>query len=46
MARFDVLLSVADGNLMLQNAQMVMAVFDPLKSFGVSAFGPLRFRPG
>ena len=42
---FDVLLSVADGNLVLQNSQTVMAVFDPLKSFGASAFGPLRFRP-
>ncbi len=42
---FQVLLSVADGNLILQDSQMVMAVFDPLKSFGASAFGPLRFRP-
>jgi hypothetical protein len=42
---FDVLLSVTDGNLVLQNSQMVMAVLDPLKSFGTSAFGPLRFRP-
>lgn len=42
---FDVLLSVADGNLVLQNSQMVMATLDPLKSFGASAFGPLRFRP-
>lgn len=42
---FDVLLSVADGNLILQDSQTVMAVFDPLKSFGASAFGPLRFRP-
>jgi hypothetical protein len=41
---FDVLLSVADGNLILQDSQMVMAVLDPLKSFGSSAFGPLRFR--
>lgn len=41
---FDVLLSVADGNLILQDSQMVMAVLDPLKSFGASAFGPLRFR--
>jgi len=24
---------------------MVMALFDPLKTFGPSAFGPLRFRP-
>ena len=42
---FDVLLSVADGNLILQNSQTVMAVLDPLKNFGASAFGPLRFRP-
>jgi hypothetical protein len=42
---FDVLLSVADGNLTLQDSQTVMAVLDPLKSFGASAFGPLRFRP-
>ena len=42
---FDVLLSVTDGNLILQNSEMVMAVLDPLKSFGASAFGPLRLRP-
>jgi hypothetical protein len=42
---FDVLLSMADGNLTLQDSQTVMAVLDPLKSFGASAFGPLRFRP-
>jgi hypothetical protein len=42
---FDALLSVAEGNLILQDSQTVMAVFDPLKSFGASAFGPLRFRP-
>ncbi|MGA8676972.1 MAG: hypothetical protein WB621_17280 [Candidatus Acidiferrales bacterium] len=42
---FDVLLSVADGNLILQDSQSVLAVLDPLKSFGPSAFGPLQFRP-
>ncbi len=42
---FHVLLSMSDGNLILQNAQTVLAVLDPLKSFGPSAFGPLRFRP-
>lgn len=42
---FDVLLNVADGNLILQDSHTAMAVLDPLKSFGVSAFGPLRFRP-
>jgi hypothetical protein len=41
---FDILLSVADGNLILQDSQMVMAMLDPLKNFGASAFGPLRFR--
>jgi hypothetical protein len=40
-----VLLSVADGTLMLQDSQTVLASLDPLKSFGPSAFGPLRFRP-
>jgi hypothetical protein len=38
-------LSVADGTLILQNSQTVMAVLDPVKSFGPSAFGPLHFRP-
>jgi hypothetical protein len=39
------MLSVSDGTLMLQDAQTVLAVIDPAKSLGVSAFGPLRFRP-
>jgi len=42
---FHVLLSVADGNLILQNSETALAILDPLKSFGPSAFGPLRFRP-
>ena len=40
-----VLLSVADGSLTLQDSQTVLATLDPLKNFGPSAFGPLRFRP-
>jgi hypothetical protein len=40
-----VLLSIADGTLTLQDSQTVLAMLDPLKSFGPSAFGPLRFRP-
>ncbi len=40
-----VLLGVADGSLALQDAQTVVAVLDPVKSLGPSAFGPLRFRP-
>lgn len=42
---FNVLLSVSDGDLVLQDAHNVLATLDPLKSFGPSAFGPLRFRP-
>jgi hypothetical protein len=42
---FRVLLSEADGNLVLQDSQTVLAFLDPAKSFGASAFGPLRFRP-
>jgi hypothetical protein len=42
---FHVSLSVADGNLVMQDAENVLATLDPLKSFGASAFGPLRFRP-
>ena len=42
---FHVLLSEADGNLVLQDSQTVLAFLDPAKSFGPSAFGPLRFRP-
>jgi hypothetical protein len=42
---FHVLLSVADGNLVLQDAENLLATLDPLKSFGPSAFGPLHFRP-
>jgi len=41
----DVLLSVEHGNLILQNSQSLLATLDPLKAFGPSAFGPLRFRP-
>jgi len=40
-----VLLSVADGGLMLQDSQTVLATLDPHKDLGPSAFGPLRFRP-
>ena len=38
------LLSVADGNLILQDPQNLLAELDPLKAFGPSAFGKLRFR--
>jgi hypothetical protein len=42
---FHTMLSVADGTLVLQDAQVVLAGLDPVKSFGLSAFGPLQFRP-
>lgn len=38
-------LSLADGTLTLQDAQTVLAVLDPVRGLGPSAFGPLRFRP-
>ena len=42
---FHTFLSIADGDLTLQDSKTALAVLDPLKSFGPSAFGPLRFRP-
>lgn len=42
---FNTTLSLADGGLTLQDAQTVLAVLDPAKSFGPSAFGQLQFRP-
>lgn len=42
---FHTTLSMADGSLTLQDAKTALATLDPAKSFGASAFGPLRFRP-
>ena len=42
---FSVSLSLADVNLTLQDSKTVLATLDPLKCFGPSAFGALRFRP-
>ena len=41
----DALLSVASGNLVLQDSETALAMLDPLKNLGPSAFGPLQFRP-
>ena len=38
-------LTVASGDLILQNPRTLLATLDPLKAFGTSAFGPLRLRP-
>jgi hypothetical protein len=39
------LLSVADGTLTLRDSETFLAVVDPHKALGPSAFGQLRFRP-
>jgi hypothetical protein len=41
---FKTVLSLTDGTLVLQDAQTALGVLDPAKTFGASAFGPLRFR--
>jgi hypothetical protein len=42
---FHVALSVKDGNLTMQDSKTILAVLDPMKLLGPSAFGPLKFRP-
>lgn len=42
---FSTMLSLADGSLIQQDANSVLAVLDPSKAFGSAAYGPLRFRP-
>jgi hypothetical protein len=42
---FNALLSLDGGDLVLEDPQNMLAQIEPLKSFGASAFGPLRFRP-
>ncbi len=37
-------LSVASGTLVLQDPHTLLGTLDPLKTFGTSAFGPLRLR--
>ena len=41
---FHTLLSEGDGSLTLQDARTMRVSFDPLKSFGAGAFGPVRYR--
>lgn len=38
-------MGLADGTLVLEDSQTVLGTLRPLKSFGPSAFGPLRLRP-
>jgi hypothetical protein len=42
---FHTTLSVADGTMTLQDAKTALGTVDLAKTFGPSAFGPLRFRP-
>jgi hypothetical protein len=42
---FSVLLSVADGTLVLRDSETFLAMVDPHKALGPSAFGQLQFRP-
>jgi hypothetical protein len=42
---FRVLLSVLEGNLTLEDSKTELAVLDPMKHLGPSAFGPLKMRP-
>lgn len=37
-------LTVSSGSLVLQDSHTVLGTFDPLKSFGTSAFGPVHLR--
>ncbi len=42
---FHVTLTVQDGNLAMQDTKTVVALLDPMKHLGPSAFGTLKFRP-
>jgi len=42
---FRVMLSFKDGNLTMQDSKTVLAILDPMKLLGPSAFGPLKVRP-
>jgi hypothetical protein len=41
---FRTVLALADGSLMLEDAQTVIGIVEPLARFGSSAFGPLQAR--
>lgn len=42
---FRVVLTAQDGNLTMQDAKTLVAVLNPMRHLGPSAFGPLKFRP-
>jgi hypothetical protein len=42
---FATILNVADGTLVMRDAETIYATLNPKKAFGPSAFGPVQFRP-
>jgi hypothetical protein len=42
---YSATLSLADGSLVQQDSNSVLAILDPVKAFGSGAFGLLQFRP-
>jgi len=42
---FHVFLTVGDGNLTMQDSKTELALLDPMRHLGPSAFGPLKMRP-
>ncbi len=42
---FHVFLTIADGNLTMQDSKTELAILDPMRHLGPSAFGPLKMRP-
>ncbi|MGH8259499.1 MAG: hypothetical protein ACREUG_07395, partial [Steroidobacteraceae bacterium] len=41
---FTTTLSLANGGLTLEDSRVAVAMLDPARAFGASAFGPLKFR--
>jgi hypothetical protein len=42
---FHTVLSVGGGDIVLQDDKIALVTLDPMRDFGGSTFGPLRFRP-
>ncbi|WP_299695533.1 hypothetical protein [Hydrocarboniphaga sp.] len=42
---FSAKLTIANGGIRLGDAKVALVTLDPVKAFGFSAFGPLKFRP-
>lgn len=42
---FSAKLTIANGGIRLGDTKVALVTIDPIKAFGFSAFGPLKFRP-